>query len=638
LQTSASETNGVLNYAFDPNGGTLTVTAVNGNTAAIGQQITLGSGSTLTMQADGNFTYTPRAGGAFNETFTVTVSNGSESVTGNVFIDVGSPENTTGKRVIGLVSNLRQTNFDVPVSNKSFGSHLFVSDTSTTRAEARGELEGFNAQARLIMAGTTLTDLQYERLLVYYLSLPSAAGNFRLISDAVEKAFEEGDRGMLRAFQLSLATTSLTFQQQQSLFGLAATAPGRLTAEQLGIVVSYQVRPTGVGGVDGNLLVSLESRIAQLYGLSRKLADNDPKLLIVAQAMQDVISLQFRVHEVFRGDINWGRVWLNRVLARVRGPQNDLDGRFILLELNLSDARFQQGLQSYRQLLITDRPLAIAMLPLIIDNLLFLAGTPGASEARRAAAVSRALLVLRLVPTLDVKNYFQNVAMRERGYNRLQPAIHRQPGFAKYVNVRLVLLDQYLVELPFDPQKSALENSLDQLLDLQTTANLAPIREAEARARRQRDQRVVNMNPAERLWEAVQMAVALVPEDIANRILAIFTPENIPAMVLMFAAGLVPVLGEFAILTAMTIGLIRDVRALLSGILDALTAQTHSGLEYAAIQIAQGVGGITVDIGTAYVTNLLTRGIRARIRARLGQQFPALVLRWRLPPKFFSLS
>jgi hypothetical protein len=134
LQTSASETNGVLNYAFDPNGGTLTVTAVNGNTSAIGQQITLGSGSTLTMQADGNFAYTPRAGGAFNETFTVTVSNGSQSATGNVYINVAMPdtvtENTSGKVVTGPLSHLLQNSTSQGASKFS-SSYLFVVSNDT---------------------------------------------------------------------------------------------------------------------------------------------------------------------------------------------------------------------------------------------------------------------------------------------------------------------------------------------------------------------------------------------------------------------------------------------------------------------------------------------------------------------------
>ncbi len=43
----------------DPEGDSLSVLAINGDTTAVGQAITLGSGATLTLNADGTFTYDP---------------------------------------------------------------------------------------------------------------------------------------------------------------------------------------------------------------------------------------------------------------------------------------------------------------------------------------------------------------------------------------------------------------------------------------------------------------------------------------------------------------------------------------------------------------------------------------------------
>ncbi len=64
----------------DPESDALTVTAINGVSANVGQNITLASGATLTVQADGAYSYNP--GTVFNslavgsnvvETFTYTV-------------------------------------------------------------------------------------------------------------------------------------------------------------------------------------------------------------------------------------------------------------------------------------------------------------------------------------------------------------------------------------------------------------------------------------------------------------------------------------------------------------------------------------------------------------------------------------
>jgi VCBS repeat-containing protein len=76
---------GLLGNDTDPDvGDTRVVTAVNGSAAAVGQTVTLPSGSTLRVNADGSYVYTPaasynalRAGQSATDTFTYTVADGA---------------------------------------------------------------------------------------------------------------------------------------------------------------------------------------------------------------------------------------------------------------------------------------------------------------------------------------------------------------------------------------------------------------------------------------------------------------------------------------------------------------------------------------------------------------------------------
>ncbi|CTQ53595.1 Serralysin C precursor [Roseibium album] len=85
----------VLGNDSDSDGDLISVSAVNGQTANVGSQITLASGALLTMNADGTFTYDPN--GAFDhlnlgesgaDSFTYTVSDGILSDTASVDITV----------------------------------------------------------------------------------------------------------------------------------------------------------------------------------------------------------------------------------------------------------------------------------------------------------------------------------------------------------------------------------------------------------------------------------------------------------------------------------------------------------------------------------------------------------------------
>ena len=76
----------------DANGDAITVATVNGQSASVGQQITLASGALLTVNADGTFDYDPNgqfdslAGGASTtDTFTYEVTDGSTAQTAGTF-------------------------------------------------------------------------------------------------------------------------------------------------------------------------------------------------------------------------------------------------------------------------------------------------------------------------------------------------------------------------------------------------------------------------------------------------------------------------------------------------------------------------------------------------------------------------
>jgi VCBS repeat-containing protein len=68
----------------DPDSDTLTVTAVNGSTANIGNQFALASGALLTLNANGTFAYNPNgkfetlsASQSATDTFTYTLNDGN---------------------------------------------------------------------------------------------------------------------------------------------------------------------------------------------------------------------------------------------------------------------------------------------------------------------------------------------------------------------------------------------------------------------------------------------------------------------------------------------------------------------------------------------------------------------------------
>jgi Big-like domain-containing protein len=78
---------GVLHNDSSPNG-ILIVTEVNGETQDVGQEITLPSGATLTLNSDGSFLYIPILNWTGSDSFTYTASDGVNSDAATVDINV----------------------------------------------------------------------------------------------------------------------------------------------------------------------------------------------------------------------------------------------------------------------------------------------------------------------------------------------------------------------------------------------------------------------------------------------------------------------------------------------------------------------------------------------------------------------
>jgi VCBS repeat-containing protein len=75
---------GILDNDYDVDGDSLTVSAVNGDAANVGQQITLASGALLTVYADGSYSFDPNGqydylavGETAEETYTYAISDGN---------------------------------------------------------------------------------------------------------------------------------------------------------------------------------------------------------------------------------------------------------------------------------------------------------------------------------------------------------------------------------------------------------------------------------------------------------------------------------------------------------------------------------------------------------------------------------
>jgi len=91
LDTADRGLPGVLVNDVGEEGDPFTITAVNGDSGAVGNTITLPSDAQLTLKPDGSFTFKPRSNFRGEDLFTYTISDGNSSDTATVLITVLMP-------------------------------------------------------------------------------------------------------------------------------------------------------------------------------------------------------------------------------------------------------------------------------------------------------------------------------------------------------------------------------------------------------------------------------------------------------------------------------------------------------------------------------------------------------------------
>ncbi|MBD2565782.1 MULTISPECIES: beta strand repeat-containing protein [Nostoc] len=161
----------------------LTVSAVNGNAANVGNQITLLSGALLTLNSDGSYNYNPNgqfeslaAGATANDSFTYTISDGNftSTVTANLTINgVNDAATITGTATAAVTEDTNVVNGDLTatgnltVSDVDTGENIFNTNVTTatgnlgslsiTQAGAYSYTVA-NSAVQYLGAGVTKTD------------------------------------------------------------------------------------------------------------------------------------------------------------------------------------------------------------------------------------------------------------------------------------------------------------------------------------------------------------------------------------------------------------------------------------------------------------------------------------------------
>jgi hypothetical protein len=82
---------GLLRGTYDEAGKSVKVTAVNGSAANVGARLTLASGATLTVRANGSFVYVPKGRSQTYDRFTFRVSDGTHTAPATVTVNVSTP-------------------------------------------------------------------------------------------------------------------------------------------------------------------------------------------------------------------------------------------------------------------------------------------------------------------------------------------------------------------------------------------------------------------------------------------------------------------------------------------------------------------------------------------------------------------
>ena len=93
VDIGAEERYGVLSNDTDAENNALTVTAVQGAGGNVGVPTATDQGGSVTLNADGSFSYTPAADFSGVDTFTYTVSDGSSTDTATVTVTINGTFN-----------------------------------------------------------------------------------------------------------------------------------------------------------------------------------------------------------------------------------------------------------------------------------------------------------------------------------------------------------------------------------------------------------------------------------------------------------------------------------------------------------------------------------------------------------------
>ena len=88
---SASAGVGLLTYDFAPLGTTLDVNKVNNNANDVGHTVILASGADLTVRSDGSFVYVSAPNAPGSDSFSYTISDGTQDDTATVTLDILAP-------------------------------------------------------------------------------------------------------------------------------------------------------------------------------------------------------------------------------------------------------------------------------------------------------------------------------------------------------------------------------------------------------------------------------------------------------------------------------------------------------------------------------------------------------------------
>ncbi|MFK7972215.1 MAG: beta strand repeat-containing protein [Bacteroidia bacterium] len=165
---------GVLSNDTDPDAGdTKTVSAVNGVAANVGNSIALASGATITINADGSYTYDPKCVATGNEVITYTVKDAAGATSTNTLtINVSSAGNAVhvdNSAAAGGDGSLAApyNTLALAEANSTAGQAIFVHYTGTNytggitlknNQELIGEGEGlFCGTTAIVAAGTAPT-------------------------------------------------------------------------------------------------------------------------------------------------------------------------------------------------------------------------------------------------------------------------------------------------------------------------------------------------------------------------------------------------------------------------------------------------------------------------------------------------